>query len=121
LLSSPIAADTASYFTTDGAGGVVSAPGEDAENVNRGCFIQSVGILSTSLGGGTTRMFGTSMAAPHVAGIVARYFQQDPSYSAADVRQLLQLDAAEQGAAPLHSPTASYTFDGVQEGVAQAP
>ena len=54
-------------------------------------------------------------------GIVARYFQQHPSYSAADVRQLLQLDAAEQGTAPLHSPTASYTFDGIQEGVAQAP
>ncbi len=64
LLGSPIPADTASYFTTDGTGVLVSAPGEDREDVSRGCFVSSVGILSTRLGGGTTRMSGTSMAAP---------------------------------------------------------
>jgi subtilisin len=120
-LSSPIAADTASYFTTDGGRVVVSAPGEDAENVSRACLISSTGILSTRLGGGTTRMSGTSMAAPHVTGILARHYQANPSYTVADVRQFLVIDAARQGTAPFDSPTSSYSFDGLREGIAQAP
>jgi subtilisin len=120
-LSDPIAADTASYFTTDGAKVVVSAPGEDAENVSRGCLISSTGILSTQLGGGTTRMSGTSMASPHVAGVVARHFQANPAFTLSDVRQFLALDAERKTVAPFDSPTSSYTFDGVREGVAQAP
>ena len=119
LLSAPIAADTASYFTSDGTGVTVSAPGEDREDVSRGCFIQSVGILSTRLGGGTTRMSGTSMASPHVAGIVARYYQA--GYAADLIRGALQYDAVRKGTAPLNSPTGSYTFDGQREGIAQAP
>src|SRR4029453_3606979 len=91
FLSTPIAADTASYFTTDGTGVLVSAPGAEEENVSRGCFISSVGILSTRLGGGTTRMSGTSMASPHVAGVAARYYQK--GFAAGDIRQILQLDA----------------------------
>jgi subtilisin len=121
FLSSPIAADTASYFTTDGSGVTVSAPGEDSENVSRACLISSTGILSTRLGGGTTRMSGTSMASPHVAGIVARHFQSVPWLSVSEVRQLLASDADRAGAAPLHSPSAAYSFDGELEGVAQAP
>ena len=120
-LSAPIAADTASYFTTDGGNVAVSAPGEDAENVNRACLISSTGILSTRRGGGTTRMSGTSMASPHVAGVVARHFQANPAFTASDVRQFLTLDAARKTVAPLDSPTSTYTFDGVREGIAQAP
>ena len=60
--SAPIAADTASFFTTDGIGVAISAPGEDQENI-KFPYINSVGILSAALGGGTTRMSGTSMAA----------------------------------------------------------
>lgn len=120
-LSAPIAADTASYFTTDGQGVTISAPGEDQENVSRGCMIQSVGILSTRLGGGTTRMSGTSMSAPHVSGIVVRYLQTNPSLTVAGVRQVLVDDAVRTGTAPLNSPTSSYSFDGVREGIAQAP
>ncbi len=121
FLSSPIGADTASFFTTDGAGVAVSAPGEDAENVSRGCLISSTGILSTRLGGGTTRMSGTSMAAPHVSGVIARHFQANPAYTVADLRQFLQQNAVRAGTAPLDSPTSSYSFDGDREGVAQAP
>jgi subtilisin len=117
-LRSPIAADTASYFTTDGPEVTVSAPGEDQEDVSRSCFINSVGILSTRLGGGTTRMSGTSMAAPHVAGIAARYFQA--GFSASSIHQLLR-SGDGVGVAPLDSPTVSYTFDGVREGIAKAP
>jgi subtilisin len=121
FLSSPITADTASYFTSDGVSVTVSAPGEEKEDVARSCAITSVGILSTRLGGGTTRMSGTSMASPHVAGIVARYYQQNASYTVDDIRQFLQFDADRIGIAPLNSPTGSYTFDGDREGVAQAP
>jgi subtilisin len=118
LLPSPIAADTASYFTTDGADVTVSAPGEDQEDASRGCLIKSVGILSTQLGGGTTRMSGTSMAAPHVAGIAARYFQA--GFAASNIHQLLG-SGDRVGVAPLDSPSGSYTFDGVREGIAKAP
>jgi subtilisin family serine protease len=121
LLAGPIATDTASYFTTDGANVTVSAPGEDQEDVSRACLIKSVGILSTRLGGGVTRMSGTSMAAPHVAGIAARLFQQHPEYTPAGVRIRIMSDAIRRGLAPLDSPTSSYTFDGVREGVAVAP
>lgn len=121
FLGSPIAADTASYFTTDGRGVTVSAPGEDQEDVNRGCWIKSVGILSTRLGGGTTRMSGTSMASPHVAGIAARYYQANSGYMASDIRGFLQTGADLQAIAPRDSPSSAYSFDTDREGIAQVP
>jgi subtilisin len=131
-LSGKIFADTASYFTTDGAreldlsgnwlrGVTISAPGADAENVSNGCMISSVGILSAKLGGGTTRMSGTSMASPHVAGVAARFIQQNPAWTPENIRTQLRNTAQNTGTAPLNSPTSSYTFDGDREGVAKAP
>ena len=119
--SGSITADTASYFTTDGVGVSISAPGEEKENINRACFINTVGILSTKLGGGTTRMSGTSMAAPHVTGVVALVLQAHPSFSPANVRTKIESSADRVGTAPLNSPTSSYTFDGVREGIVWAP
>lgn len=122
-----IAADTASYFTTDGAfdiatniGVTVSAPGEDQEDITGGCFISSVGILSTKLGGGTTRMSGTSMAAPHVSGIVARILEAG-LISPEEVRSNVRSYALLKGAVPWYSPSTSYTFDGEFEGISNAP
>jgi subtilisin family serine protease len=125
---SAVIADTASYFTTDGAfdsltgiGVSVSAPGEDREDIGTSCFLKSVGILSTRLGGGTVRMSGTSMAAPHVAGVVALMAQQSLTLTPDDARRRLRLGAAATDTAPFDSPAAGYSFDGEREGVVSAP
>jgi subtilisin len=125
-----IPADTASYFTTDGRfqGGIgvtISAPGADSENLN-GCLISSLGILSTADGGGTTRMSGTSMASPHVAGVVARYIQKNNFFptngsGVETIRAAIRNGADKRLTAPLASPTSTYTFDGEFEGIAKAP
>ena len=121
--TSPIAADTASFFTTDGA--FISAPGEDHEDVitvNKVCGVNPIGILSTRLGGGTTLMSGTSVASAHVAGVVARYYQQNPLYKPANIGLALTSNAFGKGSGhiPLASPSVFYTFDGEWEGIAQA-
>jgi subtilisin len=115
----PILADTASYFTTDGAGVAISAPGEEQENISFP-FINSVGILSTAMGGGTTRMSGTSMAAPHAAGVAALLLEKKPTLTPVEIRARLQA-GQRIGTAPLASPTSGYTPDGVLEGILHAP
>jgi subtilisin family serine protease len=122
-----VLADTASYFTTDGAydapsgiGVSASAPGEEREDIGKNCFLKSVGILSTRLGGGTIRMSGTSMAAPHVAGVVA-LMQEQAAVTPDDARHRLRLGASGVDTAPIDSPAAGYSFDGEREGVASAP
>jgi subtilisin family serine protease len=122
-----IYADTASYFTTDGAFNVttgigvsISAPGEEEENFSAG-YLQTVGILSTRLGGGTVRSSGTSMAAPHVAGVAALLYEQTAgSITPEDVRSRMRSAASKAGTAPFNSPVGGYTFDGEREGVLDA-
>lgn len=128
-----VTADSASYFTTDGAlalaadgsgyvGVTISAPGEDEEDVGSTGTITSLGILSLKVGGGTTRMSGTSMAAPHTAGVAALLVQKYGSGLApADVRGKIEAGAADVTFAPHNSPVTCYTFDGDREGILNAP
>jgi subtilisin family serine protease len=126
---SGIPSDTASFFTTDGAwnaatgiGVTISAPGAKQENVNGGGIISVVGILSTALGGGTTELYGTSMASPHLAGVLALLYEQAGGTLAPETaRAKVMLGADLIGSTPLDSPTSCYTFDGDREGVLSAP
>jgi len=129
--SGVIGADTASYFTSDGAfnsatgiGVSISALGATQENISRTGQVQSVGILSTKLGGGTTAMSGTSMASPHTAGVVALIWQKalvlGQTVTPEQIRNRIRSSASNIGSAPFNSPTSSYTFDGVREGVLSA-
>lgn len=129
--SGVIGADTASYFTSDGAfnattgiGVSISAPGANQENITSAGYIQSVGILSTKVGGGTTSMSGTSMACPHAAGVAALVWQKalalGQTRTSEQIRSALRNSAVGIGSAPFNSPTATYTFDGVREGVLSA-
>ncbi|HEY3486181.1 MAG TPA: S8 family serine peptidase, partial [Ilumatobacteraceae bacterium] len=55
------------------------------------------------VGSGYLRQAGTSMAAPHVAGLAALILEQNPTYSPEEVRQVLRRSAVDTGAVGLDS------------------
>ena len=59
-----------------------------------------IGILAPTLPGGTTRLSGTSMAAPHISGLAALLFEARPDLTPDQLKQVLQVTAAPmEGAA----------------------
>jgi subtilisin family serine protease len=138
-----VAADSASGFTTDGSGVTISAPGEERSDIvvlgSLGCVGLEYGTLSTTLNtlGATRKLVpslaearGSSFSAGLVSGVAARVLQKQlvtGSTGAAveAMRNWLRNNASQAGTAPLDHPWAgsiySYTFDGVREGIVQAP
>jgi subtilisin family serine protease len=128
-----VPADTASFFTTDGAfnpvtkiGVSVSAPGEQSEQYcSPGCPLSALGLDLLSSGGGLVKDAGTSFAAPHVAGVVALMKQQDLltgiPRTPGTIRDKIRSTASRTLEAPMDSPSSSYTFDGEREGVLWTP
>src|SRR4051794_11051227 len=90
----------------------LSAPGEDIDSSCRPYLpVCSTGLAPKNGPGpldiGTfNTISGTSMAAPHIAGIVAQLFQADPAATPA------QIEAALQGSAYRYTDGAAYTSAG---------
>ncbi len=97
----------------------ISAPGE---NITSSCRLY-LAICATGLDfrngpgaldiGTFNTISGTSMAAPHIAGIVAQLFQADPSASPAAIERALKVSAHKftDGAAYQSGPLGTTSFD----------
>ena len=139
-----VPADTASGFTTDGPGVTTTAPGEERTDIvtlgSAGCVGLQYGTLSTTLNttGATRKLVpglqearGTSFSAALVTGVVARIMEKQlvpATFNGAEVegiRSWIRNNSSRPGIAPLDHPWAgviyNYTFDGVREGIVQAP
>ena len=79
------ASDSRAGFSTYGDFVDVAAPGSS--------------VFSTLMGGGYGGMSGTSMATPHVAGLAALLFSLNPQLTNAQVRELIETNADDLGAA----------------------
>ncbi len=77
--------DSRASFSTYGDFVDVAAPGS--------------GVYSTLMGGGYGSMSGTSMATPHVAGLAALLFSLNPQLSNTQVRELIETNVDDLGAA----------------------
>ncbi|MFI9231822.1 S8 family peptidase [Streptomyces rimosus] len=98
-----------SYFSNYGNGVIdVAAPGGDSRQVPE-LPAKNGGILSTMPGGDYGYLQGTSMASPHVAGVVALLKSTHPKSSPQEIQWLLKMQADNPGC-----PTADKTCTGTQ-------
>jgi hypothetical protein len=75
-----------SFFSNFGPKIDVTAPGEDILSLQAANTFQGQPVID-----GYTRMTGTSMAAPHVSGVVALILSGNPTYSPEQVRQIIHI------------------------------
>ncbi|MDZ7801068.1 MAG: S8 family serine peptidase [Trueperaceae bacterium] len=74
-------------------GGTGGAERSDFSNLNGDISAPGTDVLSTGLFDGYTTLSGTSMASPHIAGLISYLLTLEPSLSHADVRDLLTSNA----------------------------
>ena len=97
-----------SNYTTDKAKTYLVAPGGDPSSQQIGCpvfscidYLQWIYNLysTTAFGGGSQNVLiaGTSMAAPHVAGLAALMLSKDPALTPAEVASILKSTATNIG------------------------
>lgn len=84
-----------SVGATDDVSGAV-APFSDSSSA-LDVLAPGVNIVSARLGGGTVSMNGTSMAAPHVAGLIALYKQRYPTATPAQVETAIKANGIPTG------------------------
>ncbi|MFJ8886513.1 S8 family peptidase [Streptomyces sp. NPDC102402] len=95
----------------------VAAPGGDSTRYQAPDAPADNGlILSTTVGGGYNYKAGTSMASPHVAGVVALIKSTHPYASAAAVKALLTLQADATACGAPYDIDADGTVDAVCQG-----
>jgi serine protease AprX len=92
-IAAPLGPDRHLRFVGDGLGMYhpdIAAPGSDILSTGTPT---GVGIVSPAPPGGTTVISGTSMAAPHVAGLAALLLEKRPDLTPAQVREVMQATA----------------------------
>ncbi|MFD6422469.1 S8 family serine peptidase [Streptomyces sp. NPDC060198] len=95
----------------------VAAPGGDSTIYQKPDAPATSGlILSTTVGGGYNYKAGTSMATPHVVGVVALIKSRHPHASAAAVKALLALEADATACGAPYDIDSDGTVDAVCEG-----
>ncbi|MBP7635807.1 S8 family serine peptidase [Candidatus Ozemobacteraceae bacterium] len=72
------------------------------------------GVISCNTGDGTVSNMGTSMACPHVAGLVALMLQANPKLTIEQVRSLAESTAIDLGTAGKDNKFGSGRFDAVE-------
>ncbi|MFC4736902.1 S8 family peptidase [Bacillus daqingensis] len=88
-------------FSSAGPAVEISAPGVD--------------VLSTVPGNGYASFNGTSMAAPHVAGVAAQVWQAKPELSSAELRDLLNDTAVPLGASHQYGSGLVQSLDAIND------
>ena len=110
------ATNAKSYYSNYGRNVIdVAAPGGDAR-VPAATPDRNGRILSTLTGGRWGYLQGTSMASPHVTGVVALVRSTDPSLNAKQAVKTLEREADPIACPSLYDPNGDGTADAVCEG-----